>query len=206
MTDLFSVVAFESKSFELGRQIASVKHQAHQKGQSQTEQEGTNLQQSGTQETASPGRGKPSSRGHYATTSGTRSHDFVLHIFSFLFGCRVVDSLDMTAAPHPRFFFSAGAHADHLPTPVEICCYIMGMGLEGSKQAKKETNSFLCYSEPSKSFSTSTQKECYKIPITPPRKHHRSSTITTTPRPKLQLLPSFNFQPILLLLLHTAAP
>jgi hypothetical protein len=39
-----------------------------------------------------------------------------------------------------------------------------------------------------------------------PQKHHRSSTITTTPRPKLQLLPSFNFQPILLLLLHTAAP
>jgi hypothetical protein len=97
-----------------------------------------------------------------------------------------MDSLDMTAAPHPRFFFSAGPHTEHLPTPVEICCYIIGMGLEGRKQASKERNQlFLCYSEPSKSFSTSTQKECYKMPITPPKassiQYHHDDSSSETP-------------------------
>ncbi len=50
----------------------------------------------------------------------------------------------MTTAPHPRFFFSAGPHTEHLPTPVEMMLlgtihHGHGTRRKQSKQRKKPT-------------------------------------------------------------------
>jgi hypothetical protein len=85
----------------------------------------------------------------------------------------------MTAAPHPRFFFSAGPHTEHLPTPVEMMLlgtihHGHGYSKEASKKRKKptlskETNSSCATPHPQNPSPLPHKKNATKLPITPPK-------------------------------------